>query len=297
MKFLLAVCSLFFSCALGGEHLSSYPYLSGDTYRAFADHAIDENTTVKPQDVKQGDILFIKTDYLRSFFSYIYPRIQSPFVLITGNSDYTVPGPFSSFLEDSKLLGWYGMNTMGCKHPKMHPLPIGFANRCWDHGDLNVIRWSDQRHHMMPKVITLYMNFLIETHAYERAPLYEKFKDQPYCVARSRLSPAQYLQDLAASKFVLSPRGNGLDCHRTWEALVMGAIPVVITSDLDPLFADLPVLIIKSWDEITEEFLEAKWEEMREKEYRFEKLFADYWFEQFKSSSSLSIRSSHACTE
>ena len=86
-----------------------------------------------------------------------------------------------------------------------------------------------------------------------------------------------YLEDLASSYFVLSPRGHGLDCHRTWEALYMGAIPIVKSSGMDALFSDLPVLIVKDWSEITESFLLKKWAEMKNTHYNFEKLYLSYW--------------------
>jgi len=34
----------------------------------------------------------------------------------------------------------------------------------------------------------------------------------------------------AGCAFTLSPAGAGLDCHRTWEALLLGSIPVVLRS-------------------------------------------------------------------
>ena len=46
----------------------------------------------------------------------------------------------------------------------------------------------------------------------------------------------QYLMTLGSHKFVLSPRGNGLDAHRTWEAMLVGAIPIVRASALNPLY-------------------------------------------------------------
>jgi hypothetical protein len=51
------------------------------------------------------------------------------------------------------------------------------------------------------------------------------------------------------SLFVPSPAGNGLDCHRTWEALYLGAVPVVLKSEFcgDSTW---PVLVIDQWDEI-----------------------------------------------
>ena len=86
-----------------------------------------------------------------------------------------------------------------------------------------------------------------------------------------------YLLDLANVKFVFSPRGNGLDCLRTWEALYMRAIPIVMTSPMDALFEGLPVIIVNDWDEITEEFLENKYAEMSKIQYSYDKLFAPYW--------------------
>ena len=32
---------------------------------------------------------------------------------------------------------------------------------------------------------------------------------------------------MSLTAFTLSPRGGGLDCHRTWEALVLGSVPVL----------------------------------------------------------------------
>ena len=43
--------------------------------------------------------------------------------------------------------------------------------------------------------------------------------------------------------FVASPRGLGLDTHRTWEALFLGSIVIVRSSSIDELFEDLPVVI------------------------------------------------------
>jgi len=58
--------------------------------------------------------------------------------------------------------------------------------------------------------------------------------------------------------FSVSPHGNGLDCHRTWEDLALGCIVIVKTSPLDRLYNGLPVVIVNDWDEITSENLE-KW--------------------------------------
>ncbi|CAF1258139.1 unnamed protein product [Adineta ricciae] len=81
----------------------------------------------------------------------------------------------------------------------------------------------------------------------------------------------------------LSPRGNGLDCHRTWEAFYLDAIPIVWNSTLNPLFHMLPAVIINDMSELTEEFLRTKLKEIvrnkieRPNMYQFAKLRFSYW--------------------
>ena len=69
--------------------------------------------------------------------------------------------------------------------------------------------------------------------------------------------------------FVISPHGNGYDCHRTWEALILGCIPVVKTSPLDVLFKDLPVLILKDWKELTKQLMEKTIQDFKNKYNEF----------------------------
>eukprot|EP01041_Mallomonas_annulata_P004070 gene4070-8097_t len=58
--------------------------------------------------------------------------------------------------------------------------------------------------------------------------------------------------------FEISPHGNGLDCHRTYEALALRMIPIVRTSPLDAMYLalELPVIIVDHWNEINTSFLE-----------------------------------------
>ena len=85
--------------------------------------------------------------------------------------------------------------------------------------------------------------------------------------------------------FSISPRGNGLDCHRTWEDLVLGCIVLLKTSSLDPLYEGLPVVIVKNWSEITEEnlalWLEEYGDAFTNPSYR-EKLTRAYWINKIK---------------
>ena len=85
--------------------------------------------------------------------------------------------------------------------------------------------------------------------------------------------------------YVLSPFGNGMDCHRTWEALLCGCIPIVRSSVFDELFAGLPVLIVKNWSDISLNLLVATMAEFKDKldkkELRYEKLELAYYTKMF----------------
>lgn len=51
---------------------------------------------------------------------------------------------------------------------------------------------------------------------------------------------------------VLSPRGNGLDTLRAWEALYLGRVVFTKTSTMDPVFDYFPVHILQNWTDLTE---------------------------------------------
>ena len=53
-------------------------------------------------------------------------------------------------------------------------------------------------------------------------------------------------------RFVLSPIGNGLDCHRTWEIFLVGSIVITESSPLDEMYIknNLPVIILNKFDDL-----------------------------------------------
>jgi len=75
----------------------------------------------------------------------------------------------------------------------------------------------------------------------------------------------------------LSPFGCGLDCHRTWEALILGCIPIIAHSDLDTLFDELPVLFVNNWSDVTQNLLDATIKAYKGKRFNYEKLKLEYW--------------------
>ena len=90
----------------------------------------------------------------------------------------------------------------------------------------------------------------------------------------------KYYERISQSKFMVSPRGVGIDCYRLWDCLYMGCIPIVVKYDGYKQFEDLPILFIEKWQdyyELTEDKLNEVWEEFQDREFNYDKLYISYW--------------------
>jgi hypothetical protein len=90
-----------------------------------------------------------------------------------------------------------------------------------------------------------------------------------------------YHRHILRHSVVLAPRGNGLDTLRAWEALYLGRVVVTKNSTMDAVFADLPVLIVRRWEDLTQRMVEDAVRAFSSEEGRAKlstvKLFMFYW--------------------
>lgn len=150
---------------------------------------------------------------------------------------------------------------------KIHPFPYGLQ-RPIERGDVPDLRLPIMKErvledkHAIPNKL-LYVNCGIERHE-ERKPL-AMFEGLDWVTCRfdkdSKFFPYDkynnFLDELQNHKFMVCPKGHGLDCHRNWESLYLRRVPVMLKS---PYFTRLmdgfPVLFIDKWSDITKELLE-----------------------------------------
>lgn len=146
--------------------------------------------------------------------------------------------------------------------------------------------WSVAEKHTVERERDILLHFCIDpgTDARRRAKCkvnrasIVKTLEQNGFVNMPRVSANEYWQQLQRSKFVASPEGNGIDCHRTYEALWCGCIPIVEVGNRDhfrELYGNVPVLWTRSFSEITPEYLEKEYEKRMNWgwEYDYSKLF------------------------
>jgi hypothetical protein len=69
------------------------PFVSGDFFRFLADIIIEESTfNIANLTFKDNSIIFVKTDFIDKVAHKIASNNRKRYILITHNSDYSVPG-------------------------------------------------------------------------------------------------------------------------------------------------------------------------------------------------------------
>lgn len=221
--------------------------MSGDSFRALADHIFDDLVRVDSDKVHCGDIVFVQGDDLTEFMSECLADIQNPFILVSHNSDNTVDERFVELVNHPKVYHWFAVNNV-LTHKKITSIPIGLENR-WRHNN-GIIQDFDRIASSLPlKKNRILFGFNLHTNEAERRPALAALER---CTVADKvtLHSGEYRKALSEYFFVASPPGNGIDCHRTWEALYFKTIPIVRHSRFFDGFPDLPVHFINEWSDL-----------------------------------------------
>lgn len=203
-------------------------------------------------------------------------RLRHPIVVVSMDGDNAVPGELlpetaEAILEHPLVRGWYTQNWDGVVHPKLHPIPIGLDlhsrrsawNLCgwWGSLLLRAIGGLAVRPEKRPGELLLDAHFQVTQ--FDRGQRHQLRRLMEECsdchILEGRLTRPEIWREYSRHRFVLSPAGQGLDCHRTWEAMLLGAIPIVRKSSLDSLYESLPVAMVEDWDEVSDPQRRADW--------------------------------------
>lgn len=220
-------------------------YITGNSFKKICNFSLDQNGLKLIRDIDQNQIpiWFVKTDYIDIFFNEVY--IDYDFILITHNSDYGINDNHLKYLNNKFLKKWYAQNVC-INHDKLYSIPIGIANEEWPHGDINVLQSIVNEN--VQKSNLIYTNFNINTNITERQKCLNHIQKHGLELVNNKNFEC-YLKELAKSYFVISPNGNGIDCHKTWEALYLKTTPIITKSINSDFYKNLPVIIINDWSE------------------------------------------------
>ena len=207
--------------------ISSYPFISGDSFIAIADCAVLKSSSeplVLRNKIKK-EIIFIEIDCLKD--KAILDLALSYKKVILHNSD----NPPSLKIQErfiNKNIKVFSTNVKYKKN-KIYPIPIGLENAHYDQNgsvkyfnSLNIANINKNKRNL------ILVSFQIHN---KKRKIYNDRLKKFNLKNNFNLKKHIYRDLLAKSYFVLSPPGNGVDCHRTWEAIYHNAIPVIEKKD------------------------------------------------------------------
>ncbi len=256
----------------------------------------DKLVSVSTSDLKSGDSIYVTTDALNRFKAELLPRISSPFVLVSGDSvkgvNPTLLGQetIEAILASPYLIKWFAQNLIHT-HDKQVNMPLGldyhtrtktlrhhwggFQTPLMQETDL--IRIARNASDLENREVLGYCNWHFAPDRGTRRDCLDQIENSAAFFEPSPISRDRSWQTNAKMLFTISPTGAGMDCHRTWEAIILGTIPIVDKSELSPLFANLPVIEVDDWSIVTADFLKEQGEKALENQFDFGPLFLGYW--------------------
>lgn len=258
----------------------------------------ESHTPIDVNAIHENESVYICADALKDFASNTLPALKTSIVLVSGDADKTIQlsdAYAQAIVNSDKIKRWYAQNLVDT-HPKLVQMPIGLdyhtiasnTGHFWGAQqsplaqETAIVALQKTAHPLRDRSPRIYANFHFEL---ERGDRREAHRDIPsdlvdYQTAKSDRATTHANQLKYA--FVASPSGVGMDCHRTWEALALGCIPIMKRSGLATLFEGMPVLIVDQWKDITPELLQSTVETYADQPPSWEhpKMRLDSWVRQ-----------------
>ena len=240
-----------------GKPLDSFPFLSGDSYlfscQYFFNSGRLQETPSKSGRRKKDFSIFVAVSDVPAFIRFIDSTSQANYLnhsIVLHNGDDSV----SDFLLAQLFRRFkriYAVNALSINE-KLSPIPIGLENRKLFTNGIPRDFYKSISSNVEP--FESRSNLLLQAFSLTTNP-----KERETCaLVALRLkatvighsTPKEYRNAVCASRFVLSPAGNGVDCHRTWESMYLNAIPIVRRAHWPFSKLSLPVLVIDEWEDL-----------------------------------------------
>jgi len=248
-------------------------YINEDQFQNFSKYKFNlhRRMLLNKEALEENSVVYCHTNYLDVLFSIL--RLSNKnHILITHGSDYSINEKRFSKKPDN-IKKWFAQNAE-YDHPDLIPIPTGLAPEyrkdLFDRvkficTNINILRKNEKT------VEKIYCGWNVDNNPEKRSNILDKLK-YPY-MWECGVTYEKYCDSMSRFAFVISPSGNGIDTHRTWEALYMGCIPIVIKHNIYKNYNDLPILQVNDYSEITRPLLDT----FLTKVFNNEKLYMSYW--------------------
>lgn len=273
----------------------STPFVSGDTFRSWCDFSIEPSGTQTSiselPTLTASSRIFVKVDVFsrKKYFNFIIGLLKMySFAPSEGPTFIIHNGDLPPNDHQLEGLAAYGARVF-CVNKStetdfIRALPIGLENAHFHkNGEVSHFLKDGKpiRDHQDSKAKDnfIFSAFNPKTNVVQRHRLMELLHESRHAFHGSSLTQEEFRLGIQRSYFVLSPQGNGPDCHRTWESIYLGAVPVVLAGTLAPSFTqNLPIWEIEKWEEVlvmTDEDLIEKYIELNSRDASM--AFSPFW--------------------
>ena len=161
---------------------------------------------------------------------------------------------FQSLVTDHRIIHWFAENH-DLTHPRLSTLPTGLT---W------VSHPDDLSDHPDPESIVPILQRPLKVFVSDRlrggssqwnlrlniATWCEWDSSAAWCEPRgdAELNHKDFLAKVVSFPFIACPHGGGIDpSPKAWEALLVGAIPIIQHSPLDDAYERFPVMFVSDW--------------------------------------------------
>jgi hypothetical protein len=207
--------------------------------------------TPQTEKIQPGPVVYSRTHTVVDQF----PRLATfgRCSLVTSFSDSCVTDRMAAQLPPNVEF-WFSNNVM-THHPRVIPVPLGVRSsseveatlqRHMDSGRLGEAKlaYSCFSHIRQPHKVVL-----------ERRALFDYLSTIPWVTQQSDVDLNSFYAMIRSHSYVFSPPGAGPDCHRHWESLLLGSIPIVARSRATDVLRGLPCVQVDDWGQVSEPFL------------------------------------------
>jgi hypothetical protein len=250
-----------------------------------------------------GSTVYIKTCHLDWFFKKILFQFKNPIVLVSGAHFYHVPHHCKFFVEilnHKNIITWFAQNYSGISMNKIRHLPLGLdfhtlyfkEKKEWGN-KMSPFEQENQLFDIMNSLIPIEYTdpsiVLVNFHKTANIPpdfrrrirskILSQIKDNPCFRFLPNQKRIDFWRECNTYSFIASPIGQGLDTHRTYEILCLRRIPILCQCGINPLFDNLPAVIVDDWTKINPSFLRDNFHKIIKNwhHYDWKKLELSYW--------------------
>lgn len=247
--------------------------------------------------------VFMPTQLLPYFIRHLLEPAPTPGLAIylgRGWEDAWTPRGWLRYAaRHPKVLHVFAENPR-YRHPKVTAMPIGMDAHFLAHESGKALVEIASTIRLEDKMVDKVAGGWAQIGPYRRAAT-EFMNDKSWCdwidtSGAYGYRNIEYWKRISRYGFVLSPPASYLgqgprgpmgdgDSYRTFEALILGTIPILIDTQNARAWHGLPVVIVKNWTEITQERLRTWWAEKSPQLSAGKSfLYSSYWWAKIETS-------------